>query len=164
MIRLQSYRKLLDLYRKNRYSVILFLNLLSDYDLTSFKVIPRRVMRQNYHLAGGRLRCALKLLYDESILERGPLVKYNSRKVRTIRIHPSALVSQESLESFLIESAEREQRLGIAPLMSKPAKIRPPKGKPTPKPVFPRKKLSQKYTPPEVSVFDRLKPFYKETF
>jgi hypothetical protein len=129
MIRLQSYRKLLDLYRKNRYSVILFLNLLSDYDLTSFKVIPRRVMRQNYHLAGGRLRCALKLLYDESILERGPLVKYNSRKVRTIRIHPSALVSRESLESFLIESAEREQRLGIAPLMSKPVKLHQPKEK-----------------------------------
>ena len=159
-----SYRKLAELYHRNKYATELFLRLISDYDLTTYKVIPRKVIFQNYRLRGSRLLYAIRGLQLNSLLEIGPLVKYNGGKVRTMRIHPSALVTTESLENFLIETAEREQRLKVAPLMSKPAKIRPPKGKPTPKPVFPRKKLSQKYTPPEVSVFDRLKPFYKEPF
>ena len=158
MLTASSYRKLADLYHKNKYAAELLLRFMADYDLTTYKMIPHKVILHNYRLNRKRFRFAMKCLLRADLIELGPLVKYNSRKVRTIRIHPSALVTTESLTNFLTESAEREQRLEVAPAMIRPVK---PVRKKKPVKV---KKFPRPYIPPEVSVFDKLKPFYVEKF
>jgi hypothetical protein len=160
MLTASSYRKLADLYHKNKYAAELFLRLLGDYDLTTYKIIPPRVIRKNYRLGKRRYLYAMGLLRELQLIEYGPVVKnhVNEKVLGSFRAHPSALMSQSSLENFLVESVEREQRLQVAPIMVKPANITRPR---RPKPV---KKTPRPYIPPEVSVFDKLKPFYVEKF
>lgn len=99
-------------------SLRIFMAIMSDYDLTKFRVLSRKQMQKDYEIAPNALDLAMRTLLGVGLLERGPIAKIQNsdKRFATYRVRQAYLMTPKLLKDHFEEMRKQEERESIAPM------------------------------------------------
>lgn len=98
-------------------SLRLFLRLVADLDLRSFRAFHSVRIQEEYRIGRFELIAAVRQMVDVGILEEGPRGSLPGvhEKLATYRIRPAYLLTSQDMEQHYREQQERKERETLAP-------------------------------------------------
>jgi hypothetical protein len=98
-------------------SLRLFLRLVTDFDLSMFRMLPLKELSERYGITTVALLDGLEVLQRLGLLERGPIAKRMGSNIReaSFRIRPAMILGPRELKEHFERLKQERERGTIAP-------------------------------------------------
>lgn len=118
MLSLLAFRQLAKRSECDEGSLRLFLRLITDYDLTFFRMLAIKELSERYGITAVALLDGLEVLQRLGLLERGPMAKRMGSNIReaSFRIRPAMMLTRRDLQELFDSRLRTEERMAIAPV------------------------------------------------